>query len=40
MAGRTMKGYAVLPPVVVADDGTLDGWLERAVALGKTLPAR
>ena len=40
MAGRTMKGYATLPPDVVDDDTTLDGWLERAVAYGKTLPAK
>jgi len=40
MAGRTMKGYATLPPDVVADDTALDGWLERAIAFGKTLPAK
>jgi TfoX/Sxy family transcriptional regulator of competence genes len=40
MAGRTMKGYGTLPPDVVADDVALDGWLERAIALGKTLPAK
>jgi TfoX/Sxy family transcriptional regulator of competence genes len=40
MAGRTMKGYATLPPDVVADDAALDGWLDRAIALGKTLPAK
>jgi TfoX/Sxy family transcriptional regulator of competence genes len=40
MAGRTMKGYATLPPDVVADDAALDGWLERAIAHGKTLPAK
>jgi TfoX/Sxy family transcriptional regulator of competence genes len=40
MAGRTMKGYATLPPDVVADDSTLDRWLERAVEFGKTLPAK
>ena len=40
MAGRTMKGYATLPSDVVADDAALDGWLERAIALGKTLPAK
>jgi TfoX/Sxy family transcriptional regulator of competence genes len=40
MAGRTMKGYATLPPDVVADDAALDAWLERAIALGKTLPAK
>ena len=40
MAGRTMKGYATLPPDVVADDAALDGWLGRAIAFGKTLPAK
>ena len=35
-----MKGYAVLPPDVVADDAALDGWLERAIEFGKTLPAK
>jgi TfoX/Sxy family transcriptional regulator of competence genes len=40
MAGRTMKGYATLPPEVVADDAALDAWLERAIAHGKTLPAK
>lgn len=40
MAGRTMKGYATLPPDVVADDAALDAWLGRAVAFGKTLPAK
>lgn len=40
MPGRTMKGYAVVPPTIVADDAALDGWLTRAIALGKTLPAK
>ena len=40
MAGRTMKGYGTLPADVVADDAALDAWLERAVAFGKTLPAK
>ena len=40
MPGRTMKGYATLPPDVVADDGALDGWLARAIEFGKTLPAK
>ena len=40
MPGRTMKGYGTLPPDVVADDAALDGWLERAIAFGKTLPAK
>ncbi len=40
MAGRTMKGYGTLPLDVVADDAALDGWLERAIEHGKTLPAK
>ena len=40
MPGRTMKGYGVLPVDLVADEPALDGWLERAIAFGKTLPAK
>ena len=40
MAGRTMTGYGTLPPDVVADDTALDGWLQRAIANGKTLRAK
>lgn len=40
MPGRTMKGYGTLPPDVVVEDSALDGWLERAIAFGKTLPAK
>jgi TfoX/Sxy family transcriptional regulator of competence genes len=40
MPGRTMKGYGMLPPAVVADDDALDAWLGRAIAFGKTLPAK
>ena len=40
MAGRTMKGYALLPRDVVADDAALAGWVERAIAFGRTLPAK
>ena len=40
MPGRTMKGYAVLPADIVADDVALDGWLARAIGFGKTLPAK
>jgi TfoX/Sxy family transcriptional regulator of competence genes len=40
MPGRTMKGYATLPPDVVADDAALDTWLARAIEFGKALPAK
>ena len=37
MPGRPMGDYIVLPPVVVADDAALDGWLELAIAVGRAL---
>ena len=40
MPGRTMKGYATLPPDVVADDPQLDAWLERAITFAGSLPAK
>jgi TfoX/Sxy family transcriptional regulator of competence genes len=40
MPGKPMKGYATLPTDVVADDGRLDAWIERAIAYVKTLPAK
>jgi TfoX/Sxy family transcriptional regulator of competence genes len=40
MAGRSMKGYATLPPEIVLDDAALDGWIRRAIAYGRTLPAK
>lgn len=40
MAGRPMKGYAVLPADLVADESMLDAWIRRAVIFGQTLPAK
>ena len=40
MPGRTMKGYATLPPDVVADDAALDAWIESALAFAGSLPAK
>jgi hypothetical protein len=40
MPGRTMKGYATLPPDVIADDAALDAWLDRAIAFAESLPAK
>lgn len=40
MPGRTMKGYAVLPREVVADDRALREWVDRAIAFGRTLPPK
>ncbi len=40
MAGRTMRGYGILPPDVVADDAALDQWLERAIDFAGSLPPK
>ena len=40
MAGRSMTGYAALPADVVVDDAALVTWVERAIAFGRTLPAK
>jgi TfoX/Sxy family transcriptional regulator of competence genes len=40
MPGRSMKGWATLPPDVVADDAALDPWLERALTFARSLPAK
>jgi TfoX N-terminal domain len=40
MAGREMKGFAMLPPSIVADDAALDEWLNRAFAHGRSLPPK
>jgi len=40
MAGREMKGYAIVPPSIVGDDAALDGWLQRAFAHGRSLPPK
>lgn len=40
MPGKPMKGYATLPPGVVADDERLDDWVRRSIAFGRTLPPK
>jgi hypothetical protein len=40
MPGRSMKGWASLPPDVVADDAALEPWLERSFAFAGSLPAK
>lgn len=40
MPGRTMTGYGVLPRDVVADDLAIDAGLVRAIAFGRSLPAK
>ena len=37
MPGRPMGDYVVLPPGVVEDDRALSEWLEKAIAVGKSL---
>ncbi len=38
--GRPMGGYVVLPPSVVVDDPALRGWVDLAIAFGRSLPPK
>ena len=40
MAGKATKGWGRLPIDVVADDASLDVWLDRAFAFAASLPAK
>ena len=40
MGGRPMKGYVTLPPEVLADEDAVAGWVERAIAHGRTMPPK
>ena len=40
MPGRDMKGYAVMPDDVVADDAQVDDWVGRALAYTATMPPK
>jgi TfoX/Sxy family transcriptional regulator of competence genes len=40
MAGRPMRSFVALPPEVMLDDDRIAAWVERAVAHGRTLPAK
>jgi TfoX/Sxy family transcriptional regulator of competence genes len=38
--GKPMKGYAVLPAAVIADDTELESWVGRAIKQVRGLPAK
>ena len=40
MPGRPMTGYTLLPPAVIDDDDAIEGWVQRAVDYGATLPPK
>jgi hypothetical protein len=40
MPGRSMRGYATLPPTVVANDAALAGWVARSLTFAGTLPSK
>ena len=40
MPGRPMRGYALVPPSVLADPRQLDDWLGKAFVHAQTLPAK
>jgi hypothetical protein len=40
IAGRAMKGWALVEPEGVEDDDQLSGWIQRAMKFVRTLPAK
>lgn len=40
MPGRAMGGYVVLSPTIIDDDDAARGWVERAIAFGRSLPPK
>ena len=40
MPGRSMTGWASLPPDIVADDASLDRWVEQSIAVAASLPPK
>ena len=40
MPGREMKGYAVMSPERVADDGAVDAWVREALAYTASMPPK
>lgn len=40
MPGRPMSGYVALSPAIVVDDAAVRHWVDRAVALGRSLPPK
>jgi hypothetical protein len=40
MPGRTMRGYAVMPPSIVADDAQVDAWVGEALAYTASMPPK
>jgi TfoX/Sxy family transcriptional regulator of competence genes len=40
MPGRSMGGYVVLPPSIVAEDDAVRSWVERAIERARSLPPK
>ena len=40
MPGRTMRGWALLPPEMVADDAVLGSWVQRSLEFAASLPPK
>ena len=40
MPGKPMKSFVVIPPDDVADDGAIARWVERGLALARSMPAK
>jgi TfoX/Sxy family transcriptional regulator of competence genes len=40
MGGRTMKGYVLVDPEGIADDESLQAWVDRCVEFAESLPPK
>jgi len=40
ITGRPMSGWVLVEPAGIADDGALAAWIDRAMKLVRTLPAK
>lgn len=40
ITGRVMKGWVLVEPEGVADEGALNGWVQRAIKFVGKLPAK
>jgi hypothetical protein len=40
ITGRPMKGWLLVEPAGIADDGQLKRWIDRSMSFARTLPAK
>lgn len=40
MPGRPMREYVAVPPLLLADEDALRGWIDKSLEYARTLPAK